>query len=287
MSKIVANVVTYQPDIIQLSDAIVRLLQQVDSVLVINNSDYDIHLDIERTEIINLRQNVGIARAQTIAMERSFVNGADFVLQMDQDSIPDEGMTQKLLNGFQQLQALGISVGLIGPQDYDRVTGHVSVPKLHKGHVISGTSLVEVNSTLSSGSLIPRYTYERIGGMADELFIDAVDHEYCWRLRHNGLAVYKDTSARLGHRLGDGQVRILGFINVGVPSPFRHYYAVRNALLLLGKGYVPLSWKCTSLVKIMFKLVFYPLCLDQGKKRFQFICKGIWHGVRGKTGPMI
>lgn len=288
LTKIVANIVTYQPDLPQLRTAVLRLLQQqIASVLIVNNSGYDISLDTERTVVINLGQNLGIARAQTLAMEASFAQGADFILQMDQDSIPDPDMTQQLLSSYIALQAQGITAGLIGPQDYDRVTGHISTPTLHKGKSVAETSLLEVSSTLSSGSLIPRHAFEKVGGMADELFIDAVDHEYCWRLRHHGLAVYKDTAAKLGHRLGNGQMRILGLITVGVPAPFRHYYAVRNALLLLPKAYVPLSWKLTSLLKIGFKLLFYPLFLDQGMLRLRFICKGVWHGVCGKTGPML
>jgi rhamnosyltransferase len=286
VTKIVANVVTYQPDLLQLNVAVERLLQQVDSVLIVNNSNYAVRLDTDRTVVINLGQNLGIARAQTLAMEASFAQGADFVLQMDQDSIPDPDMTQRLLDSYLWLQSQGINAGLIGPQDYDRVTGHIHSAKLHKGQPVAGTSLLEVSSTLSSGSLIPKSTFKLVGGMADDLFIDAVDHEYCWRIRMHGLPIFKDTSARLGHRLGDGQTQIWGLLSVGVPAPFRHYYAVRNVLLLLAKHYVPLSWKLTSLAKIGFKLLFYPFFLDQGTARFKFICKGLWHGVCRKTGPM-
>lgn len=220
-------------------------------------------------------------------MEKSFEQGADFVLQMDQDSIPDAGMTQQLLSSYKQLQEQGISAGLIGPQDYDRITGYVSQARLHKGQYLPGLDLLDVSAILSSGSLIPRHTFELIGGMADELFIDAVDHEYCWRARAKGLPVIKDPKALLGHRLGNGQTRILGLLTVGVPSPFRHYYSVRNVFLLMLKSHVPLSWKMTSLLKIGFKLISYPLFLDQGGLRFKFIVKGILHGLSGKSGPMV
>ncbi len=68
--------------------------------------------------------------------------------------------------------------------------------------------------------------------MEDSLFIDAVDSEYCWRIRHNGFLVIKNNDALLAHKLGDGKKKILGFLYVGVPSPIRHYYQVRNTLLL-------------------------------------------------------
>ncbi|WP_307963891.1 hypothetical protein [Shigella flexneri] len=103
--------------------------------------------------------------------------------------------------------------------------------------------------------------------MKDELFIDAVDHEYCWRLRAAGFKVIRNKNALLAHRLGDGRFKILNILSVGLPSPFRHYYATRNIFLLLNKNYVPIYWKISSLVKLIGK-VFYILF------SFQMVIKG-------------
>ncbi|WP_288739222.1 glycosyltransferase family 2 protein [uncultured Rheinheimera sp.] len=286
MSVVHANVVTYNPDLAQLTDSLQLLLKQTDLILVVNNSPEPLDLHIEGVHILELGENLGIARAQSIAMQWSFERDADFILQMDQDSTPNDDMVPLLLKAYTDLTALGHKVGLVGPQDYDRFSGHVAEPRVHKAILVAGTHYSAVNATLSSGSLIPREAYQVVGGMMDKLFIDAVDHEYCWRLRHNGFSIYKNSEARLAHRLGNGDKKILGFIRVGVPSPFRHYYAIRNALLLLPESYVPLSWKLSSIAKIGFKLVTYPLFLDRGAERFRFIIKGIAHGLTRRSGKL-
>ncbi|MCV5640800.1 glycosyltransferase family 2 protein, partial [Escherichia coli] len=80
---------------------------------------------------------------------------------------------------------------------------------LNKARVKKGKPLTEVyyevDSTLSSGSLIPKNSWLILGRMKDELFIDAVDHEYCWRLRAAGFKVIRNKNALLAHRLGDGR----------------------------------------------------------------------------------
>lgn len=283
MARITANIITYFPDMELLHASVLGLLQQVESVLIVNNSEYDITLDTERTVIINCGQNFGIARAQTLAMETSFSNGAEYVFQMDQDSEVPEGMVNELLKSFELLENEGYNVGLVGPLDFDKFTGHVNKARLNKGKLVKGRYSL-VDSTLSSGSLIPKKAYISIGGMYDDLFIDIVDHEYCWRLRASGFDVVRDNEVKLPHRIGDGKKKILGFISVGVPSPFRHYYAVRNTLFLIKKDYPPIAWKLTAIPKILFKLCLYPVFLDRGKSRLKFILRGIKDGVAGKLG---
>lgn len=280
---IYANVVAFQPDINLLSKSLLSLSTQVDAILLINNSDYDLAIDIDKVEVLNLGANLGIAKAQSIGMERAFGDGADFVLQMDQDSEVPEDMVSSLLTSYQLLESEGHNVGLIGPLDFDKVTGHVNKARLNKGELVNGRYSF-VDSTLSSGSLIPKKAYLAIGGMYDDLFIDIVDHEYCWRLRAAGFMVVRDNDVKLPHRIGDGKKKILGFISVGVPSPFRHYYAVRNTLFLIRKNYPPIMWKLTAVPKIVFKLCMYPIFLDNGKSRLKFILKGIKHGISGKLG---
>src|SRR5690606_13232277 len=126
------------------------------------------------------------------------------------------------------LTRMGYQVGLVGAQDFDKVTGAVSQPRVSKGQPVASTNYLIVSEILSSGSLIPKATYEAVGGMDDGLFIDAVDFEYCWRLRSYGYVIFKQPDALLGHRLGDGKQKILGLVSVGLPAPFRHYYAFRN-----------------------------------------------------------
>ncbi|EOV9569234.1 glycosyltransferase family 2 protein [Cronobacter turicensis] len=289
-SQIFSIITTYNPDITHLKKLLEIIDKQTDKIVICNNSDDDLNeADFEclsTIKILNFRKNLGIAEAQSIGMKWAFENGADFILQMDQDSTPHDDMVTQLVHCYNELTSTGCQIGLVGPQDYDRITGEINKARINKGRTINETDYFDVDSTLSSGSLIPKVAWERVGGMRDDLFIDAVDHEYCWRLRDAGFLIIRNPKALLGHRLGDGRFKILSLISVGMPSPFRHYYATRNIFLLLKEHHVPFFWKISSLIKLSGKLVFYPIFLPKGKERMRFFLKGIKDGIQGKTGKM-
>lgn len=284
--KIFTILVTYNPDIESLEKTIRKLSEQTDLIIICNNSNFDLtYHDKKNIKVFNFKENIGIAKAQSIGMKWAFKNGADFVLQMDQDSTPDQGMVSILYQTYIKLMKLNYNVGLVGPQDYDRFTKEINKARIKKGKSIKeDRNIYLVDSTLSSGSLIPKAAYEAVGGMLDELFIDVVDHEYCWRLIRSGFVVARDNRARLSHRLGDGGKKIFGLISVGVPAPFRHYYAFRNIIYLLSKNHPPIYWKTSSSVKLILKLIFYPLVLNHGFVRLKYMIKGIKDALGGKLG---
>ncbi|HFH2171723.1 TPA: glycosyltransferase family 2 protein, partial [Shigella flexneri] len=253
MDTVYAVLVAYNPEHNDLKNAVELLLRQVTKVVVCNNSTNGYKYAENSSgdvKIFNFNDNLGIAEAQSIGMKWAFENGADFILQMDQDSIPDPKMVEQLLTCYKKLLKQNVNVGLVGSQDFDKVTGELNKARVKKGKPLTEV-YYEVDSTLSSGSLIPKNSWLIVGGMKDELFIDAVDHEYCWRLRAAGFKVIRNKNALLAHRLGDGRFKILNILSVGLPSPFRHYYATRNIFLLLNKNYVPIYWKISSLVKLI------------------------------------
>ena len=284
MKKIFSIIVAYNPDTQELLAQIRRLKEQTSFIVICNNSDYNITCNESFIKVFNFADNLGIARGQNVGMEWAFENGADFVLQMDQDSVPDESMVRQLVETYQKLERKGYNVGLVGPQDYDIYTKEINKARLKRGRQIDHSDVFLVDSTLSSGSLISKKAYEIVGGMNDELFIDLVDNEYCWRLRKSGFIVARDLKAKLAHRLGDGKKKIFGFLYVGVPAPIRHYYAFRNTIVLLNKNYAPLSWKVSSIVKLIFKILVYPIVLNDGKSRLNYMLLGLKHGIKGKLG---
>lgn len=279
--KIVTVLVTYFPDIDNLKSSIKKLIDQGSIVCLVNNSSKDLESFGKNTVIINLGENKGIAYAQNVGMGLAFNRlEADFVIQMDQDSLPADNMVNSLLEAYDFLTANNVKVGLIGCQDIDKDTLIDSKPRINKGKIILNQKhLIEVSEVLSSGSLIPEATYRTVGGPDNRLFIDIVDFEYCWRIATFGYKVVKNTHAIVFHKLGEGQKKIFGIVSVGIPKPFRHYYAVRNSIYLIIYGQAPVYWKLSNTAKILFKLCVYPFTLPEGKKRFKFIIKGISDGI--------
>lgn len=69
-----------------------------------------------------------------------------------------------------------------------------------------------------------------------------------------------------------------------MPSPVRHYYHTRNMIHMLFRNYVPLKFKISNIVKLIMKLFIYPFAFEDGKERFSYLVKGVWHGFNGKFG---
>jgi rhamnosyltransferase len=283
--KIVAVVVTYFPEQNVLESQLDTLLAQGCQICIVHNSKTAWKISPKYlAKEIYFPENMGIAHAQQEGMVWAFGEGkAEFVIQMDQDSVPDQNLVKNQLSAWEKLTADGHIVGLVGAQDIDRNTGAIAKAKVNKGKKIKPyEQLIEVTEVLSSGSLIPKATFLKVGVPDKKLFIDIVDFEYCWRIGRAGLLVVKNNEGIIYHSLGEGTVKIFGFLKVGLPKPFRHYYAVRNSVYLILYGNAPLFWKLSNTFKIIFKFCVYPFSLPEGKIRFSYISRGIKDGIQKK-----
>ena len=272
----------------ELSDVVKVLLKQTGFLVICNNSKTDLIYSHPKIKVLNFGDNLGIARAQTLGMEWAYEDGADFVLQMDQDSLPDQNMVKFLYESYLELVIANCNVGLICPLNYDRDTKKFNSTKFNKSTSQKPklekdfNDIVFVDLALSSGSLIPKKSFQAIGGMMNELFIDLVDFEYCWRLQASGFIIARNNKARIAHKIGEGRRSLLKIFDIAVPSPIRHYYVFRNVLYLLNRSYVPMNWKLRSILKMTFKILLYPLILNNGILRFKFMLLGIKDGITRK-----
>lgn len=286
MDTVFAILVVYNPSAEDLLSAVENLEAQCQKVVVCNNSDNGFFYENvdERLKIFNFNDNLGIAKAQSIGMDWAFKHGADFIIQMDQDSLISPGTVEGLLRKYMELEKNGYKVGVIGPAFFDKVTKQIAKPRVFKGRSIDKFNCISVSVTISSGSLVPKKVYDDVGGMCDGLFIDVVDWEYCWRIIDKGYLVIRDNDILMGHRVGQGFKKIYHIFPVLVSAPIRHYYHTRNLILLLSCPYAPLPWKIIGIGKLIFKIIMYPLGFSNGFTRVRYIIKGLIDGILGRYG---
>lgn len=284
MNNIYIVLVTYNHNIKSIYGLVENLTHQSHRVVICNNSNYNIILDNNKVTVFNFGENLGVASAQSIGMKWAFDNGADFIVQIDQDSTPDTGLVKNLLESYHYLIQKGIPVGLIGAQDFDNDTKIKSKDFLGKPNKINNTNYFIVSAILSSGSLVPKSTYDLVGGMDNDLFIDMVDFEYCWRITNKGYLIIKNKDALLGHSLGTGKQKSITIFTINSWVPIRHYYQYRNTLYMLCRGYVPVKWKLVQIVKLPIKTLMYALFFDDRKERLKYILRGIKDFTVNKQG---
>lgn len=281
--KIYTILVAYNPDIEHLKKSITLLLQQTDKVIICNNSETNINLGSENIVTFNFNENLGIAKAQNIGMEWAFSNGADFILQLDQDSLIASDMVLNLISTYKKLVTLGFSPGFVGPVEKDIDSHEINKKRFSLGKKIDN-DIWAVKETISSGGLIPKHAYSKIGGNDERLFIDLVDIEYCWRLQANGLGVYVTNKATLLHKLGNGKKEVILNYRIDDHPAIRYFYQTRNLLLSMAYPHAPLRWKVTAIPRVIRNFIFTFFLFDNGKERSWYILKGIQAAILFRYG---
>ena len=283
-TKVFAIVIAYNPIIEELTKNILSLKEQVEQVILVDNSSRP----ITDNDLLNLVDympngcNLGIAEAQNIGILRAIKFGADYVILFDQDtSIPSNTVTL-LVSGFEVASKEGLKLACIGPRVVDHFTGEKFAPSFQKDKKISEIITIS-KQIIASGKLIPVSLFDVVGLMESDLFIDGVDHEWCWRAKSYGYSVAICENAIVDHQLGDGRRKFLIF-RYKYGSPIRLYYQYRNTLLLLKRSYVPLYWKLRQIFLFFPKLVIRGVIDKDRSFAIKFIKSGIKDGIKGKVG---
>jgi rhamnosyltransferase len=281
--------VTYNPNIDELKENIESVIHQVGMICIVDNSTDDtlqqkvLALQLDKAlHVISNKGNFGIAAAQNIGMKWALQKGFDAFFLLDQDSKLMEETVSKLVGEYNYIVSQNQNIACIGPLAFDRDKTEEDV---YHSYGSGDESIIKVQQTLSSGSLIPKHAFIQIGGMEEDLFIDLVDYEWCWRAEQMGFTTYVTKEVKMAHRLGEDRYHFLGK-SIGVPSPIRHYYQFRNTLIMFTRSYVPFSFKLKYIPILLFKFFFFTLFVKPRSVRFRMISKGIIDALKGVKGDI-
>ncbi len=242
--RICAIVVTYNPDS-PLADLFAALAAQVERIYVVDNSTRPaIHRTLEQLAaqhrslylIINA-ENAGLARAQNQGIRQAMKDGFSWVLLMDDDSLPEAHMVERMLATHAAQR--DPRIGILAPRIVER---NVATPARYlvragrlgfRRHLLlPGQQITEAMEVIASGSLIRTNLFTEIGLMAENFFIDGVDHEFCLRARARGYRILVCGDAVLQHSQGNKRLHF-GIIVTQNHSPLRRYYIFRNRIFVL------------------------------------------------------
>jgi rhamnosyltransferase len=291
ITTVSAVIVCYHPDPEALDQLIQGLQSDVHHIWLIHNSPQP-QARVWHTSVrhVQCSSNIGVAGALNLGFDQAYAHGADAVIGFDQDSEPPPGLVAQLRaswNAALQEQP-GRQLAAIGPALQDKDAGHL----LHtfapynwqrrRLQPSPGICLV-VDHLITSGCLIPRSAWQVIGPTNESLFIDWVDVEWCGRARHAGHQLLLDGDATLPHRIGQKSSTFMGR-HFHVHSPFRHYFVLRNAILLWSDKRFSTGWRAHHLLYalrvILANLVFAPGRLQ----RLNCVARGWRDGWAKRTG---
>ncbi len=288
-TDVCAVVVTYHPNC-ELPARISRVLPQVGALVIVDNGSGDAELRMLRelaanpliTVVLNL-DNLGIARALNIGIQRAVALGFTWVLLLDQDTCVDDDMVQTLFAvhaAFPDRDRLAV-VG----SGFRDVNAQAQEPNTE----ILGDGWEEAESVITSGSLVPLNTHAAVGAFREDFFIDYVDTEYCFRARAKGYRVIRTRKPIMSHAIGAITRHSVLWMNKWTfnHSADRRYYIARNDTVMLREygHYVLGLWALKSFgrcVRLCKRIALY----EQMKTRkMAAVAQGWWDGVRGHMGP--
>ncbi len=302
-TSIIPIIVTYNPEKEILLASVRILLAQVKTVIVIDNgsnSSIDHILqtlsndEINHIKVLALDHNYGLGKAYNIGISLARSLKAVFVLLMDHDSIPETNMLHELHSAFIDLEKQGKLVCAVGPRYRDYVSSQLSqfvvVGEfgLTRSLCDQSTRYVRADFIISSGSLISIKSLDQIGNMDEDLFIDHIDTEWCFRAKSKGFEIYGICDAIMQHSLGERQTRIWWgrWRSVSSHQPFRYYYMFRNSVLLWQRPYMPDAWKRADRLRVLYFLFFLITVAPNRIANLRMMMKGLKDGFSRRTGKL-
>jgi GT2 family glycosyltransferase len=228
-------------------------------IVIVDNDSADgsvssIRAHYPDTTIIETGENLGYTGGNNVGIRHALDCGADYVFLLNNDTIVDPQMLEKLVD-FAESHPLA---GIVGPKQYffdqpNAIAGtgsvidwrHATIWHLRRGEVESekGQSVSQVPRKVDfmdgCAVCVRREFIEKVG-MLDERFHLGGYEDADWgtRAAAHGYQVWNMPEARMWHKISAA---------AGIGSPLTTYYMTRNALLFFWQnapGYR--RWLCAS-----------------------------------------
>ena len=292
-SSVCAVIVTYNTDK-EFIQRLQSLYQQVGRIIIIDNGSNQNTREILKetkqkfpnVELIENVENVGLASALNQGVRIALrEDKCDWILTLDDDSEVGPEMVPKMLEAYSSFT----------DEKRRNIAMLASNYITPKGPVFHRSDPLEVPGAITSGSLIKKDTFQKIGFFRDDFFIYCIDTEFSLRIRKYHLKVVLIPNAFLKHqqnlRIKEEKPEIHSILGhktiVSNSLPWRYYYIFRNSLFVYAD-----YWR-TDFSSVLFgifsnfHIIAKMLLFEKNKlKKIKMILKGSLDALRGKSGKL-
>lgn len=246
--------------------------------------------------VIGLTENLGFAGGNNVGIAQALADGADFIWLLNNDTIVQEDTLSRMLETIR----LDPQIGIVGSKIYyyhDRTrlwyvgatisklgkARHTGLDELDTGQ--HGTSFRDVGYVTGCSMLVRREVIEDIGMLPEHYFMYYEDVEWSLRAQRAGWRTVVEPQSVLWHKEGassGGKWRN--------PSAAQDYFDLRNGWLFLDRnshGIWLVLGRAFLLVRFLRKIARMIIRREPQpllKLRMQVV--GLYHGWKGRTGPM-
>lgn len=271
--ELIGVVILYNPENTVLNN-IRTYIDELEVLYILDNSDnpnedlINSLKNIKKVKYVAFHQNRGIAFALNFVLNQG--NGYKYILTMDQDSFFDTDMMSVYKTNVVRFLSHDDSIAIFSlnwrKSKYDQ-------PYEYVNNAITSGSILDINKALS------------LGGFDENLFIDQVDFEYCYRAQRHGYSILQFNDVELNHHLGTmKQYTFLGFhFSLCFHSALRKYYICRNNLYVM-KRYPQVRFNYS---KDMIKLFVVTIVFEKNKfRQLKYLGMGVRDFYHNKWGKL-
>ena len=281
-----ALITVYNPSA-DVRDNIFRIAQQVDEVIICDNSPHNNEPLLNNPTIPNLKyvffqENLGLSLAFNRILKSEGWKDSDYVIFFDQDSSIADHHIGGLIEEYEKLKKQNIPVGCLGPVFHNTSNDLVEVPHIKTK---LNDHCFKVSSIITSSMLCRYEDIRSIQYWNERVFLDMADWDFTWRMMKNGKCCCMTDAVILKHSLGTGE-RQIGPLRIRIGSVFREYYQTRECLYLLTRSYTPFKYRIRFLAMLSIRPLIHLLFLEHRRERIKYIFMGIRDFFKKKTGAL-
>ena len=289
--QIYSVIVCYKPDVINLTKICNSLLANNTNVILVDNTEgcyIEEFSNFLNIQLISLNKNLGIAEAQNIGIRLAIEKKAEIIVFFDQDSEIEKDFINNLTTPLIANKPMVVSPVFFDKKDGFRFPSY----RLNRFGLLKSMvstfdeSFYDVDVIISSGSAATKETFDIVGLMNEDYFIDFVDTEWSLRCRAKGIPIKVVPSAIMKHSIGDKSID-LKIMRIFIHSPLRSYYKVRNSFLFFKNKNVPLMMGFKEIFSALIHNFVIIIVSENKSEYLKNYFKAIKDGLFGITGKKI
>lgn len=292
VSDTLAIIVCFNPDHDRLRRLVLSIGESLSKIILFDNGGLNHEMAAGfsgNVQISTLGGNVGLGSALNFGCDAGVREGYRFIISFDQDSHPSSDMIENLKNElltFQEQNTRAIAIGPLLVECRDRREDVLPFVRFGKFGTSkwSGEGTETVSQLITSGCLIDLHLWCETDRFNENLFIDCVDNNWCWRAVRRGYSILGTSRAAMPHEISEGMGKF-GLFSVNKYSGVRRYFQVRNAVYHLLHEPLSLAQRIYMLRAVGVTVVS-SIVSDRYPLQSTLQClRGAGHGLVGRLGP--
>ncbi|MGC9124254.1 MAG: glycosyltransferase [Thermoplasmata archaeon] len=279
--KVGAVIVTYNPEINRLKKVIDSIANQIDNIIIVDNNSKNVNdlIDLIRNysniEIIKNGQNYGIGKALNIGV-KILKCKVEWILTLDQDTI----LLKKINDVFDILK-----IELNKKKIDMKKIGIIFLNYIEINKKVDENFYIDKKlPIIISGCLINKIIFERGLKFREEFFLDHIDTDFDYQVKHEGFLILKTYEKYTDHKLGL-KVVLKNEGEIIFEPEWRMYLMTRNLVKLLIENKIKLNFFINQILIWDYKLIKTKKIKNVIKEVLRSNMFGILDGIRNKLGP--